>query len=352
MNKLKVTISNKQKTPIDEQMRAVVRSCCAQVLSDEKIDFDCEVTVTFVDDKRIHEMNREFRSVDRPTDVLSFPLGENGEYDINPETNLYSLGDVVISAETAARQAKDYGHSLEREIAFLTVHSMLHLLGYDHMEPDEEAVMREKQEKALTALGITRETEQEKMLSGQLYDPTDEELLRMRTEAHRLCAKINAADPEDRKKIETLLRKLIPDMGSEVYIEPPFRADYGRFIEIGDSTYINFNMTALDCAHISIGKDCFFGPNVTIVPPVHPMKYQNRNMRRRGRALYDLEAAKPVTIGDNCWIASSVTICGGVTIGDGCVIAAGSVVTKDIPAGMFAAGNPCRVITSVDEYEF
>ena len=113
------------------------------------------VSVILVKKRKIHEINRDYRGIDRPTDVLSFPLGENGEYDVNPATGAFLLGDIVISAETAVRQADLYGHGLEREIAFLTVHSMLHLLGYDHVNGGmEQAVMREKEEAILTNLGL------------------------------------------------------------------------------------------------------------------------------------------------------------------------------------------------------
>ena len=346
MHRLKVFISNRQKTPVDEEMRQCVRSCLAQVLTDEGFPFDAEVNVTFVDDKEIHRLNLVNRSVDRPTDVLSFPLAEDGEYDTDPETDLVMLGDVVISMETAVRQAKEYGHSLTREIAFLTVHSCLHLLGYDHMNEDDEKDMFSRQEKALDALGITRETEMEKMLSGKLYDPSDPELAELRAQAFEMCRKINSSSLE---KADRLLRKFIGSMGKDCTVLPPFRADYGRFITMGDRVFVNYNLTAIDCAAIDIGDDVLIGPNVSILPPVHSMKYRERNMRyREDGSIYDLEYAKPVTIEKNCWIAADVKICGGVTIGEGSVIGAGSVVTRDIPPDSFAAGNPCRVIRKID----
>ncbi|MBQ5317118.1 MAG: rRNA maturation RNase YbeY [Oscillospiraceae bacterium] len=156
MHKLIVRFTNEQERYIDDEMRFIVKSCAAQVLTDEKFPHDAELSVTFTTDRKIHKLNRVHRNVDRPTDVLSFPLGENGEYDIIPDTDTAELGDIVISMDTAARQAQEYGHSIEREVAFLTVHSMLHLLGYDHIDPDEEREMHEKEDKALSALGITR----------------------------------------------------------------------------------------------------------------------------------------------------------------------------------------------------
>ena len=156
--KIKVIISNEQKAvKIPTGVRLLVRRCCNAVLTFEDFNEPAEISVTVVDDERIHELNREYRNVDRSTDVLSFPLGENGVYDKNPENGACLLGDIVISVETAVRQAETYGHSLQREIGFLTVHSMLHLLGYDHVNGGiEEVRMREKEEHVLTELGLKR----------------------------------------------------------------------------------------------------------------------------------------------------------------------------------------------------
>lgn len=156
--KIKVIISDEQKAvKVPSGTRLLVRRCCNAVLQLEKFGRGAEISVTFVDNAQIHELNLKHRAIDSETDVLSFPLGENGEYDINPETGACLLGDVVISVEKAVEQAKDYGHSLEREIGFLTVHSMLHLLGYDHVNGGLEAVrMREKEETVLTQLGLKR----------------------------------------------------------------------------------------------------------------------------------------------------------------------------------------------------
>ena len=154
--KIKVIISNDQKAvKIPTGVRLLVRRCCNAVLTFENFEDPAEISVTFVDDARIHELNKQFRNVDSATDVLSFPLGENGVYDKNPETGACLLGDIVISLETAVRQAATYQHSLQREIAFLTVHSMLHLLGYDHVDGGIEAVhMREKEELVMEQLGL------------------------------------------------------------------------------------------------------------------------------------------------------------------------------------------------------
>lgn len=158
MGKANVLFSNSQSSvKITPALRSLVIKCCDAVLEHEKISDDAQISVTFVDNVQIHELNREYRNVDRPTDVLSFPLGENGEYDIDNSSGAILLGDIVISAEKALEQAEEYGHSPEREIAFLTVHSMLHLLGYDHetSKKDEEQMFA-LQEKILESIGMTR----------------------------------------------------------------------------------------------------------------------------------------------------------------------------------------------------
>ncbi len=157
-DKIKVMIANDQKeVKIPTGVRMLVRRCCHAVLVQEKFEGSAEISVTFVDDARIQELNKQHRNIDKATDVLSFPLGENGVYDINPETGAKMLGDIVISMERAVAQAEEYGHPLQREVAFLTVHSMLHLLGYDHVNGGLEAVhMREKEEAVLTQLGLKR----------------------------------------------------------------------------------------------------------------------------------------------------------------------------------------------------
>lgn len=160
MDSVKVVITNDQKeVKIPTGIRLLVRRCCNAVLTLEQFDGSAEVSVKFVDNKQIHELNTTYRHVDRETDVLSFPLGENGKWDVNHQTGAKLLGDIVISMEKAYEQADQYGHSLQREVAFLTVHSMLHLLGYDHEAGGIEAVrMREKEETALTQLGLKRDS--------------------------------------------------------------------------------------------------------------------------------------------------------------------------------------------------
>lgn len=156
---LKVMITNRQKdVKIPSGIRLLIRRCCHAVLLSEKFHESAEVSVSFVNNEQIRQLNGEYRAKDVPTDVLSFPLGEDGVYDKNMETGMLQLGDIVISAEKAVEQARIYGHSLQREIGFLTVHSMLHLLGYDHEAGGLEQVrMREKEESVLASLGLQRD---------------------------------------------------------------------------------------------------------------------------------------------------------------------------------------------------
>ncbi|PWL87979.1 MAG: rRNA maturation RNase YbeY [Oscillospiraceae bacterium] len=154
----KVYITNKQKTvKVPSGLRILIRRACHAVLEYEHFEGPAEISVTFVDDEEIARLNEQYRSKPQPTDVLSFPLGENGKYDINQETGAAMLGDIVISMQRAMEQASLYGHSLQREVAYLTVHSMFHLLGYDHEAGGLEAVrMREKEEATLIQLGLPR----------------------------------------------------------------------------------------------------------------------------------------------------------------------------------------------------
>ena len=158
MDKIKVNIDNKQKAvKVPTGVRLLIRRCCHAVLVLEGFEGSAEVDVSLVDNEQIHAINLEQREIDAPTDVLSFPLGEDGVYDKNPATNAYMLGDIVISLERAQAQAQEYGHTLQREVGYLTVHSMLHLLGYDHVAGGLEAVrMREKEEAVMRSVGLPR----------------------------------------------------------------------------------------------------------------------------------------------------------------------------------------------------
>ncbi len=191
-------------------------------------------------------------------------------------------------------------------------------------------------------------TEKEKMLAGKIYDPSDKELLALREKAHRLSSEYNSLLETDKRRAE-----IIKELGincAAVYFQGPVQFDYGCFTSIGANTYVNFNFTCVDCCPVTIGENVFFGPNVSILTPVHPLRWQDRNSYAKADVtVTDKEYAKPITIGSNCWIAGNVTICGGVTIGEGCVIGAGSVVTRDIPPNSLAVGVPCRAIRQITE---
>ena len=192
-------------------------------------------------------------------------------------------------------------------------------------------------------------SELEKMLKGELYDSSDPLLVSLRTKCHKLCQEYNLTPDIDKNKREALLKEMGLKMGKNVYLQGPIYLDYGCHISIGDNTYANFNLTILDTCRVTIGNNVFIGPGVNILTPLHPMKYKERNIyQNEDGSFHDQEYGAPITIKDNCWIASNVSILPGVTIGEGSVIGAGSVVTKDIPPNSFAAGNPCRVIKEID----
>lgn len=193
-------------------------------------------------------------------------------------------------------------------------------------------------------------TELEKMIAGKIYDAGADGLPEMRAIAHKLCAEYNATLETEEKSRGEILGKLLPKAHSSAYIQGAIFCDYGFNIKIGRNFYANFNFTVLDCCPVEIGDDVFIGPNVSLLTPIHPLCFQQRNVRKRADGtLFDYEYAKPIKIGNNCWLAGNVTVIGGVTIGDGCVIGAGSVVTRDIPAGSLAVGNPCRVIRQITD---
>ncbi len=179
-------------------------------------------------------------------------------------------------------------------------------------------------------------TELEKMLSGELYIATDPTLTEMRKRARRLTKKFNDTGVDDSALREELLKELFGTIGPRTIIEPPFHVDYGTFIHAGSDLFMNFGCVILDCAEVFIGHHVFMGPNVQIYTATHPL---DADLRSSGP-----EAAKTIRIGNQVWIGGSAILCPGVTIGDNTTIGAGSVVTQDIPANVFAAGNPCRVI--------
>lgn len=192
--------------------------------------------------------------------------------------------------------------------------------------------------------------EKEKMLAGKIYDPSDETLAALRVRAHKLSRRYNNTS-EDEKDLRTqILDELVPNRGRGLDLPGPIYFDYGIFTTFGDNCYANFNFTVLDTCPVKIGDNVFFGVNCTIATPVHPFRWQERNIKyKEDGTAYDDEYGKPVTIASNCWIASNVVIAGGVTIGEGCVIGAGSVVTRDIPPHSLAAGSPCRVVRGITE---
>ena len=192
--------------------------------------------------------------------------------------------------------------------------------------------------------------EYDKMIRGELYNPADEELTAMRRRVRRLFYQYNNSEEDEQEKRAALLRRIFGGHGERLYCEPPIRFDYGINTTVGEDFFSNFNLTVLDVAPVKIGRQCFIGPNVSIVTPVHPLLACDRNMRPDGKGgTFDYEYARPITIEDNVWLASNVTVCGGVTIRHETVIGAGSVVTKDIPANVVAVGNPCRVLRPINE---
>ncbi|MFE3900458.1 sugar O-acetyltransferase [Streptomyces sp. NPDC059153] len=182
-------------------------------------------------------------------------------------------------------------------------------------------------------------TNHERMLAGDLYIADDPDIATSQQRAVRLAARYQAAYAEDTEAARSVVAELIGDLGVGVHIRPPLFVDYGAHITVGQDTFINYNLTALDVAPITIGRDCQIGPNVQLLTPTHPVEPQPRRDK--------LEAAKPITIGDNVWLGGGAIVLAGVSIGDNSVIGAGAVVTKDIPANVVAVGNPARVIRSI-----
>jgi len=183
-------------------------------------------------------------------------------------------------------------------------------------------------------------SEREKMLAGALYDPLDPELVAGRERARDLCQALNATREGEADARRAILRELFGRGGDTVWMQPPFFCDYGTNIELGERVFFNFNCVVLDVCHVRIGDYTLFGPGVQILTPVHPM---NAELRRRE------EYGKPIEIGADVWVGGAALILPGVRIGSRTVIGAGSVDTRDVPDGVFAAGNPCRVIREITE---
>jgi maltose O-acetyltransferase len=179
-------------------------------------------------------------------------------------------------------------------------------------------------------------SERDKMVAGEAYDAQDADLVAAREHARRLCWALNATSAADERR--RLVRELFGGGGDSASIQPPFFCDYGWNIELGERVYFNFNCVVLDVCRVAIGAFTLFGPNVQILTPLHPFAPE---LRRRE------EYGKPVTIGEDVWVGGGAMILPGVTIGARTVIGAGSVVTRDLPAGVLAAGNPCRVVRTL-----
>ena len=191
---------------------------------------------------------------------------------------------------------------------------------------------------------------EEKIRAGILFCPAEPELVAIKRKTHNLNVDYNQTYEDEFEKRDAILHEIIGKMGEGVRIQGPIAFHYGRHTKIGKNFFANFNFTVQDDAEVIIGDNCNFGPNVTIVTPIHPMVASERRAMRTAEGEKKLLCyAKPVQIGNDCWFGASVTVCPGVTIGDGCVIGAGSVVTRDIPANSFAAGVPCRVIREITE---
>jgi len=185
---------------------------------------------------------------------------------------------------------------------------------------------------------MTAVSEREKMLRGDLYLASAPELVAARVHARRLCAQFNASDPEDAAQRATLLSKLLGAVGDGAWIEPPFLCDYGTQIQLGDGVFINFGAVFLDPAAIIIGAHAQLGPNVQLLTADHPRDAATRTA--------GAELARPITIGSRAWLGGGVIVCPGVSIGADSIVGAGSVVVRDVPSGVVAAGNPCRIVRS------
>lgn len=193
-------------------------------------------------------------------------------------------------------------------------------------------------------------TEEEKINMGILFCPGNKELRAMKLHAHNLNIDFNKLYEDETDKRGKILGELLGALGEGSFLQGPITFHYGRHTKIGDHCFINFNFTVQDDGEVTIGDNCNFGPNVTIVTPVHPMLPDERKvMLDKDGCERRFCYAKPVHIGNDCWFGANVVVCPGVTIGDNCVIGAGSVVVRGVPDNSFAAGNPARVIRKITE---
>jgi maltose O-acetyltransferase len=183
-------------------------------------------------------------------------------------------------------------------------------------------------------------TEKQKMLAGEMYSPTDPELMKERHRVRLLFHKFNSLSEVDMEQRTNVLYGIFLNAGENLFIEPPFHCDYGSNIKVGNNVFMNFNCCILDVANVTIGDKCMFGPHVQIYTATHPLEYKLRNSGK--------EYAKPITIGNNVWIGGGSIICPGVSLGDNVVVGAGSVVTKSFPKDVVIAGNPAKVIKTIN----
>lgn len=180
------------------------------------------------------------------------------------------------------------------------------------------------------------------MRSGELYDALDPLLVQMRERARELCRALNETKEAERAERRALLQQLLGAGGDSVWIQPPFFCDYGANIRLGANVYFNFNCVVLDGCEVRIGEHTLFGPAVQLYTAMHPLNAAERRKK---------EYSKPIVIGADCWIGGGAIVCPGVVIGDKTVIGSGSVVTRDLPSGVLAVGNPCRVVREIADDE-
>lgn len=195
-------------------------------------------------------------------------------------------------------------------------------------------------------------TEEERIFAGLLFCPGNAELKRIKLKTHNLCTEYNGTYENETEKRNQIISEIFSEIGEGSFLQGPIYIHYGRHTRIGKHFFGNFHLTIQDDAPVTIGDDCNFGPNVSIVTPVHPMLPDERRelLSQEGEKKH-MCYAKPVSIGNDCWFGANVVVCPGVTIGNNCVIGAGSVVTRDIPDNSFAAGVPCRVIREITDQD-
>jgi maltose O-acetyltransferase len=186
-------------------------------------------------------------------------------------------------------------------------------------------------------------SEKEKMIAGEMYDPLDKQLVEDRIRTRLLIKALNDTREDDTAQRSRIIKELLPDAAPDLWLQPPFYCDYGYNMKVGERVFFNFNCIVLDVAPVTIGSRTMFGPNVQVYTATHPIDHLERSSGK--------EYAKPIVIGEDVWIGGSAVICPGVTIGNRSIIGAGSIVTKDIPDNVIAAGNPCKVIRPIQQNE-